>query len=79
METVRAILTSMVGVVLTGFAFVVAATFGLALIGLVAVAALISVAAVKLSPAVRANVAALRMRRRGLRVWNDGRGVIVDM
>jgi hypothetical protein len=39
METVRTIVTSMVGVVLTGFAFIVAATFGLALIGLVAIAA----------------------------------------
>lgn len=79
METVRSILTSMVSVVLTGFAFVVAATFGLALIGLVAVAALVSVAAVKLSPAVRANLAAMRVRKRDARIWNDGRGVIIDM
>jgi hypothetical protein len=79
METVRAILTSMVGVVLTGFAFIVAATFGLALIGLVAFAALVSVAAVKLSPHLRTNFAAMRVRRQAPRVWNDGRGVIIDM
>jgi len=79
METVRTIVTSMVGVVLTGFAFIVAATFGLALIGLVAIAALVSVAAVKLSPAIRTNFAAMRHRRHDTRVWNDGRGVIIDM
>lgn len=78
METLRAVLISAVGVVLTGFAFVVAATFGIALIGFVALAAIVSAAAVKLSPIVRTQIMLLRTRSRSSRIWNDGRGVVID-
>ena len=78
METLRAVLVSAVGIVLTGFAFVVAATFGIALIGLVALAAIVSAAAVKLSPIVRTQIMLLRTRSRTSRIWNDGRGIIID-
>ncbi|MGN6550147.1 MAG: hypothetical protein ACTHJ3_09670, partial [Pararhizobium sp.] len=61
-----------------GFAFVVAATFGIALIGFVALAAIVSAAAVKLSPIVRTQIMLLRTRSRSSRIWNDGRGVVID-
>ncbi len=90
MHTFRAFMTTVVGLTVTGFAFVVAATFSFAIIGLVAFAAISGIAVVKLSPFVRIGVSRLQLGqrigrlprlsrvRRVAHVWNDGNGVIVD-
>lgn len=90
MHSFRAFMTTVVGLTVTGFAFVVAATFSFAIIGLVAFAAIIGIAVVKLSPLVRIALHRLQLGRhmgrvsrmshawRSGRVWNDGKGVIID-
>ena len=90
MHSIRAFLTTVVGLTVTGFAFVVAATFSFAVIGLVVFAAVAGIAVVKLSPLVRFALSraqfsrrtgrVLRMPRawRAAPVWNDGNGVIID-
>lgn len=78
MQTIRAFLTTFVGLAVTGFAFAVAATFSFAVILLVAFAALAGIAIVKLSPALRAAFGRVQHYRRGSRVWNDGNGLIID-
>jgi len=78
MQTFRAFLTTVIGLTITGFAFVVAAAFSFAVIVLVASAALVGIAIVKLAPHVRAAANRLQTARRPARVWNDGNGLIVD-
>ena len=68
MHSFRAFLTTVVGLTVTGFAFIVAATFSFAVIGLVAFAAIAGIAVVKLSPFVRIALNRLQLGHRMARV-----------
>lgn len=89
MHSFRAFMTTLVGLTVTGFAFLVAATFSFVIIGLVAFAAVAGIGIVKLSPFVRIALGRLQFPRQMDRasraahawrsgVWNDGNGIIVD-
>lgn len=78
MHSLRAFLMTVVGLTVTGFAFVVAATFSFAVIALVAFAALGGIAAMKITPYVRRAVERVQSARRPSEIWNDGNGLIID-
>ncbi len=73
METLRTVVVTIVGLGIAALMIVVMATVGLAVIGLAVVATVIGLVAVKLGYRPRAQ------KRHGPRVWNDGRGTIIDM
>lgn len=81
MQSIRAILFTGLGFVIAGALVVFAASIGLALAGIAFVLMAGSWAATRLglSP-VRATVRARNRPHRGEpRVWNDGRGTIIDL
>lgn len=78
MQSFRVFLTTVVGLTVTGFAFVVAATFSFVIIAMVAMAALGGIAAIKAAPYVRRGIERVRSARTPARVWNDGSGLIID-
>lgn len=81
MQSIRSILLTAAGIVIAAAGFVFAASLGLAMAGILAVLMLGSAVAARLSPRpVRARAYKdPRRAQREMRVWNDGRGTIIDM
>ncbi|MEM6462183.1 MAG: hypothetical protein AAF724_09735 [Pseudomonadota bacterium] len=73
MENLRTIIVGIVGLGLAALMIVVMATIGLAVVGFAVVVTAIALIASKFSrrPTVQ--------KRDKTRVWNDGRGTIIDM
>ncbi len=73
METLRAVIVTIVGLAIAALMIVVMATVGLAVVGFAVVATAVGLIAIKLGyrPKVQ--------KRDGTRVWNDGKGTIIDM
>lgn len=81
MQSIRSIFLTVAGIVVAAAGFVFAASLGLALAGILAVLMIGSSLAARLSPRparARANRAP-RQTHQNMRVWNDGRGTIIDM
>ena len=77
MENIRSVVMAIVGLAALAFITVFAASVGLALIGVLAVLSLARMVAFKLNHAtvpVRT-----RERKDDMRVWDDGRGKIIDL
>lgn len=82
MQRIRSIVFTVLSLMIAGATFVFAASVGLAIAGIVAVLMLGSMLAAKLQPApVRATARADRRTpgQREPRIWNDGRGTIIDL
>ena len=82
MHSIRSIFIATAAIAVTGMMLVFAASLGLALAGIAVVVKLRSWISAKLQPApVRAKVYARSNRagQREPRVWNDGRGTIIDL
>ena len=85
MQRIRSILFTVFAMLVAGATVVFAASIGLAIAGIAAVLMLGSMLAGKLQPApVRASARARTDRRaapgqREPRIWNDGRGTIIDL
>ncbi|MDQ0318137.1 hypothetical protein QO002_000275 [Pararhizobium capsulatum DSM 1112] len=81
MQSIRSFLLTAAGIAFTLMAFVFTASLGLALAGIVAVLMVGSAVSARLSPKpVRATARANSTRpRREPRIWNDGRGTIIDL
>ncbi|UDF31455.1 UNVERIFIED_ORG: hypothetical protein LHK14_09060 [Roseateles sp. XES5] len=82
MQRIRSIVFTVFAMLVAGATFVFAASIGLAIAGIVAVLMLGSMLAAKLQPApVRATARADRRPpgQREPRIWNDGRGTIIDL
>ena len=85
MQRIRSILFTVFAILVAGATVVFAASIGLAIAGIAAVLMLGSMLAGKLQPApVRASARARTDRRaapgqREPRIWNDGRGTIIDL
>ena len=82
MQRIRSIFLATAAIAVAGAMLVFAASLGLALAGIAFVVMLGSWIAAKLQPApVRAKVYARAGKpgRREPRVWNDGRGTIIDL
>lgn len=86
MQSIRSIFLATLAIVIAGATLLFAASLGLALAGIAAIVMFGSWVSAKLQPApVRARVYA-RARKPGQhqpqrepRVWNDGRGTIIDL
>lgn len=77
MENIRSVVMAIVGLAALAFITVFAASVGLALIGVLAVLSLARMVAFKLN---RATVPVrTRERKDDMRVWDDGRGKIIDL
>ncbi|MFB2551423.1 hypothetical protein [Ensifer soli] len=81
MTSIRSFLMTVLGVTIAFAAFVLTASIGLALAGIALVVMVAGTVAARLSPGSAAAPAYVRTRdgRRPARVWNDGRGTIIDM
>ena len=82
MQSIRSLLLTIAGIAFTLMAFVFTASLGLAMIGIVSVLMIGSTIAARLAPKpVRATVNRNDRRREGRepRIWNDGRGTIIDL
>jgi hypothetical protein len=82
MQSIRSIFLATAAIVIAGATLVFAASIGLALAGIASVVMLGSWISAKLQPApVRARVYARTGKpgQREPRVWNDGRGTIIDL
>ena len=82
MQRIRSIVFTVLSLMIAGATVVFAASVGLAIAGIVAVLMLGSMLAAKLQPApVRARARAERRApgQREPRIWNDGRGTIIDL
>lgn len=84
MQRIRSILFTVFAMLVAGATVVFAASIGLAIAGIAAVLMLGSLLAGKLQPApVRATARARNDRtapgQREPRIWNDGRGTIIDL
>jgi hypothetical protein len=82
MHSIRSIFFATAAIVIAGAMLVFAASVGLALAGIASVVMIGSWISAKLQPApVRAKVYARASRpgQREPRVWNDGRGTIIDL
>ncbi len=82
MQSIRSIFLATAAIVIAGATLVFAASIGLALAGIASVVMLGSWISAKLQPApVRARVYARAGKpgQREPRVWNDGRGTIIDL
>ncbi|MET3598864.1 hypothetical protein [Martelella mangrovi] len=80
MENIRTVLMAIVGLAAVAFVTVFAASIGLALIAVLAVLTVARMIAFKMSHAA-VPVRTRERRRRGddMRVWDDGRGKIIDL
>ncbi|WEZ85062.1 hypothetical protein P6U16_11810 [Rhizobium sp. 32-5/1] len=81
MQSIRTLLLTVAGIAFTLMAFVFTASLGLALAGIVSVLMIGSAISARLSPKpvrARANRDAPRPAREP-RIWNDGRGTIIDL
>ena len=76
MENIRSIITGIVGLAVAGLFFVIMATVGLAVIGFAVVATAVGLGVAWMRGNLRVHKA---QRHEGPRVWNDGRGTIIDM
>ncbi|MCF3641338.1 hypothetical protein LXM94_15290 [Rhizobium sp. TRM95111] len=82
MQSIRSLFLTVAGVLFAGAVFLFAASLGLALAGITAVLMFGSWVAARMQPRpVRATVDARNRRQapREPRVWNDGRGTIIDL
>jgi hypothetical protein len=81
MQSIRSLLLTIAGIAFTLMAFVFTASLGLALIGIASVVMIGTTIAARLAPKpVRATVNRSSARQsREPRIWNDGRGTIIDM
>ena len=84
MQRIRSIVFTVFTMLVAGATFLFAASVGLAIAGIVAVLMLGSMLAGKLQPApVRATARTRNDRaapgQREPRIWNDGRGTIIDL
>jgi len=84
MQRIRSIAFTVFATLIAGATFLFAASVGLAIAGIVTVLMLGSMLAAKLQPTpVRATARARDGRRtsgqREPRIWNDGRGTIIDL
>ncbi|MBD9374593.1 hypothetical protein IB238_18375 [Rhizobium sp. ARZ01] len=82
MQSIRSIFLAAIAIVIAAATFVFAASLGLALAGIASVVMLGSWVSARLQPApVRAKVYARANKpgQREPRVWNDGRGTIIDL
>lgn len=86
MQSIRSLLLTIAGIAFTLMAFVFTASLGLALIGIASVVMIGTTIAARLAPKpVRAtvnrnsgNYNSTRQQREP-RIWNDGRGTIIDL
>ncbi|WP_276119700.1 MULTISPECIES: hypothetical protein [Pararhizobium] len=79
MQSIRSLFLTIAGIAFTLMAFVFTASLGLALIGIASVVMIGMTIAARLAPKpVRATVNRNRQQREP-RIWNDGRGTIIDM
>jgi hypothetical protein len=82
MQSIRSIFLATAAIVIAGATLVFAASIGLALAGIASVVMLVSWISARLQPApVRDKVYARAGKpgQREPRVWNDGRGTIIDL
>lgn len=81
MQSIRSFLLTAAGIAFTLMAFVFTASLGLALAGIAAVLMVGSAISARLNPKpVRATARAQSQRpQREPRIWNDGRGTIIDL
>ncbi|CAN7406249.1 hypothetical protein LJR098_003755 [Rhizobium sp. LjRoot98] len=81
MQSIRSLLLTIAGIAFTLMAFVFTASLGLALIGIASVVMIGTTIAARLAPKpVRATVNRNSTRQsREPRIWNDGRGTIIDL
>ncbi|WP_428426743.1 hypothetical protein [Pararhizobium sp.] len=86
MQSIRSLLLTIAGIAFTLMAFVFTASLGLALIGIASVVMIGTTIAARLAPKpVRATVNRNSGNRnstrqqREPRIWNDGRGTIIDL
>ena len=86
MQSIRSLLLTIAGIAFTLLAFVFTASLGLALIGIASVVVIGTTIAARLAPKpVRATVNRNSGNRnstrqsREPRIWNDGRGTIIDL
>lgn len=81
MQSIRSIFLTVAGIMFTLMALVFTASLGLALAGIAAVVLTGTAISARLSPKpVRATVNRTSVRRgREPRIWNDGRGTIIDL
>ncbi len=80
MQRIRSIVFTVLSLMIAGATFLFAASVGLAIAGIVAVLMLGSMLAAKLQPApVRASARKAAPGQREPRIWNDGRGTIIDL
>ncbi len=84
MQRIRSIVFTVLTMLIAGATFLFAASLGLAIAGIIAVLMLGSMLAGKLQPRpVRATARARNDRaapgQREPRIWNDGRGTIIDL
>ncbi|CAN7286397.1 hypothetical protein [Pararhizobium sp. LjRoot238] len=79
MQSIRSLLFTAAGIAFTLMALVFTASLGLALAGIATVLVIGSAISARLSPKpVRAGRTAGRQEREP-RIWNDGRGTIIDL
>jgi len=82
MQRIRSIVFTILAMMIAGATFLFAASVGLAIAGIVSVLMIGSMLAAKLQPApVRATARNDRRSpgQREPRIWNDGRGTIIDL
>ncbi len=81
MQSIRSLLLTAAGIAFTLMALVFTASLGLALAGIAAVLVIGSAISARLSPKpVRATAnRASGQHQREPRIWNDGRGTIIDL
>ena len=79
MQNIRAILLTIAGAALVGMTFVFAASLTVAFTGILALLMIGRAISLRLKPAhVHARNAKAKSTD-GMRVWNDGRGTIIDL
>ncbi|MDX0885002.1 hypothetical protein GOD57_08715 [Sinorhizobium medicae] len=84
MQSIRSVLFTAAAITITLVAFVFTASLALALAGIEAVVAIGSAIAAKLNPrpihaSTRAEARPAGVPPREMRIWNDGRGTIIDL
>ncbi|QQM31442.1 hypothetical protein JET14_04530 [Martelella lutilitoris] len=79
MENIRTVFMAIVGLAAVAFVTVFAASIGLALIAVLAVLTVARMIAVKLNHATVPVRTRDCRKRDGMRVWDDGRGKIIDL
>lgn len=82
MQSIRSVLFTAAALTITFAAFVLTASLALALAGIAAVVVIGSAIAARLNlkpTRATANPAAAGQGQREMRIWNDGRGTIIDL